>query len=133
MKNVLVAALLSSFVLLAGCPATPEEKQEARVLTEQSASSPLLIATLQDGRAVRRIEVKIPNQYSHYVYFVDNATTTVNYGQQRGKTSSMETRVALSSNPTADEVIKAAEQIKAQQLAADKAEYSRLKQQLGEQ
>jgi hypothetical protein len=133
MKKVLMAALLSSVVLLTGCPATPEEQREARVQTEQSAGSPLLMATLPDGRAVKRIEIKIPNQYSHYVYFVDNATTSVNYGQHRGKTSSMETRVSLSSRPTADEVIEAAEQIKSQQLAADKAEFSRLKQKLGEQ
>lgn len=133
MKKAFMATLLSSLVLLTGCPATPEEQREARIQTEQSASSPLLVATLPDGRSVKRVEIKIPNHYSHFVYFVDNATTSVNYSQQRGKTSSMETRVSLSSNPTADEVIKAAEQIQVQQLAADKAEYSRLKQKLGEQ
>lgn len=132
MKKILMATLLSSFVLLTGCPATPEEKREARVQTEQSAGSPLLVATLPDGRAVKRIEVKIPNQYSHYVYFIDNATTSVNYGQSRGKTSSMETRVSLSSNPTADQIIEAADELKKQREAAEEAEYQRLKAKRGQ-
>lgn len=133
MKKILMATLMSSLVLLVGCHATPEEQRNARVRTEQNASNPLIIATLPDGRAVKRIEVAIPNNYSHFVYFVDNATTSVNYGQSRGKSSSMETRVSLPSDPTANQIIEAAEQIKMQQLAADRAELSRLKQKLGEQ
>lgn len=133
MKKILLTALLSSFVLLTGCPTTPEEVREARVQNEQNASSPQLIVRLPDGRAVNRIEIKIPGRYSHYVYFVDGATTTVNYGESHGKTSSMETRVSLPANPSASQVIEAAEQIKSQQLAADKADLARLKQKLGEQ
>lgn len=133
MKKILMAAVAASALLLAGCPATPEDIAQAKQATVSSFSNPELVGRLVDGRSVKRVVVTIPNRHDHYVYFVDNATVSTNYAETHGKTTVLQTRVALSANSTADEIIAAAEQLKKEQEAADKAELARLQKKLGVQ
>jgi len=132
MKKFLMAAMLSSAFLLSGCnEVTPEQREAAQATNQRNMSSPDVVGVLPDGRKIRHVTVVVPNQYSHHVYFVDNATVSTNYSEQHGKVSTMETRVTLSPNPTNDEIIAAAEKLKVQQRAADEAELARLKIRLG--
>lgn len=137
LKKILMTALMSSFVLLTGCP-SPEEvaqqQERAKAITESNLANPETIGTLADGRAVSRFVVKPLNSYEHdhYVYFIDNASVSTNYEVRSGKTTHNETRVSLSSSPTTDEIIALAEQLKQQQKSADEAEFARLKQKLGQ-
>lgn len=133
MKKILMAAIAASALLLAGCPATPEDIARAKSQTVSSFSNPELVGRLSDGRSVKRVVVTIPNRHDHYVYFVDNATVSTNYEETHGKTTALQTRVSLSTNPTPAEIIAAGELLKQEQEAADKAELARLQKKLGVQ
>lgn len=131
MKKLFMAAVVGSALMLNGCQPTAEEVAVAKVKSERNLSSPDVVGTLPDGRRIRHVEVVIPNQWSHHIYFVDNATVSTNYGETHGKTATMQTRVTLSSNPTNEEIIAAGEELKQQQKAADEAELARLQKKLG--
>lgn len=119
--------------MLTGCEVTPEQVARAKDITTSSFSNPEQIATLPDGRAVKRAIVVRPNQHDHVVYFIDNATVTNNYEEQNGKVTDNKVRVTLSRNPSPEEIIAAADKLKQQQRAADEAEFARLQKKLGVQ
>ena len=60
----------------------------------ESVKNPVTVATIPDGRILHRIEIKIPDSYSHYVYYftypnsteLDTNTISNNYTTQLGKT-----------------------------------------------
>ena len=132
MKRILMAAIAASALLLAGCPATPEDVAWAKSATVSSFSNPELVGRLPDGRAVKRVIVVQAQRHDQFVYFVDNATVSTNYEEPAGKVTINQTRVSLSSNPTAAEVIAVAEDLKRQQDEAEEAEYQRLKAKRGQ-
>jgi hypothetical protein len=137
LKKILMTSLMASFVLLAGCPSTPEEIVEKEKLTqarnEASIANPEQVGVLPDGRAVNRIRTWVQGEYyAHYVYFIDSANVSTNYSVRSGKTTFNQTNIALPSNPTTDEVIALAEKLKQEQKSADEAEFARLKQKLGQ-
>lgn len=132
MKKLLITAVMASALMLTGCPATPEEIAVAKVKSERNLSSPDIVGTLPDGRRIRHVEVVIPNQWSHHIYFVDNATVSTNYGETHGKSSTMQTRVTLSANSTPAEIIAAGEALKKEIDDAEEAEYQRLKAKRGQ-
>lgn len=127
MKKLLIAALAASTLLLTGCPATPEDIARAKQATVESFSNPERVGVLSDGREIRRVIVSRANRHDQFVYFVDNATVSTNYAVQSGKTTFNQTNVALSTKPTNEEILRAAEQIKTQIDEAEEAEYQRLK------
>lgn len=133
MKKLLITAVMTSALMLTGCQPTAEEVAVAKVKSERNLSSPDIVGTLPDGRRIRHVEVVIPNQWSHHIYFVDNATVSTNYGETHGKSATMQTRVTLSANSSPEEIIAAGEELKKQQEAADKAELARLQKKLGVQ
>ena len=137
MKYNLTLKLLTlcAFVSLAGCsPPTAEEKAEASRETAKSASSPEAVATLPDGRVVNKIKItRAESTTPHYVYFIENATTTTNYNVPSGKSSYNQANIGLSSEVTPEQLIKMAEEVKAQMQKRDEEEYARLKEKLGKE
>lgn len=137
LKKILMTSLMASFVLLAGCPSTPEEIVEKEKLTqarnEASIANPEQVGVLPDGRAVNRIRTWVQGEYyAHYVYFIDSANVSTNYSVRSGKTTLNQANIALSSNPSTEEIIALAEKLKQDQKTADEAEFARLKQKLGQ-
>lgn len=81
MKHYILPLLVAA--LLVGC----ESKQEAEWKTQRSATHPDVVATLPDGREVKRIEVVNPNTHNHFVYFIERADVTTNHEVSSGKTT----------------------------------------------
>lgn len=136
LNKAVLTALLSTCVLMAGCERTTEEKAEdtrrVEAFNKASLEKPELIGTLPDGRAVNRAAIQKEGEYDlHYVYFVDNATVSLNHSIPNGKSTINRTLVSLPTDPTAEEIIAAAERIKKEQVDLDEAEFERLKQKLG--
>ena len=131
MKSVKIL-LIASLALLAACDPTPAEWEAANDATERNARSPELVMTLPDGRPVHRIRIVIPQQHDHFIYVVDGgSSTSLNQTVPNGKTTYQQVNVTIPANASATEVIELAEKLKAEQLAADEAEFERLKKQLG--
>lgn len=128
---LLGAALIAVAASLAGCDPTPEQIRTAAINTAENAANPQTIASLPDGRKVKRIEVDVAGGYDHYVYFVDGAEVTTNYDQQHGKTTFNQVTVSLPKNPTAEQVIAVAERVRAELEAAERAELKRLEEKYG--
>lgn len=95
-RTLMIALALAGALLLAGCEATEAETATAKARTVSSFQNPELIARLPDGRSVYRSVVVDPQRdyLSHYVYYVDCATTT-NRQVSHGKSTIITTTVDL--------------------------------------
>lgn len=130
MKKVLAVALLG--LAIAGCDPTPQDFATANMKNSAAASRPEVMGVLPDGRQIRSVRIDNPHSsHWHFVYYIDNATVTANNTFSSGKSTANEAIVTLPANTSPDDIIKYAENLKAQQRAKDEAELARIQKRLG--
>lgn len=66
-------------VIVFGCEVS---KQDIDNINATNINNPELVCKANDGRILYRVEIKIPNERSHYMYYFgtnDTSTISVNY------------------------------------------------------
>lgn len=86
MKAIL---MVCAALLLTSC-VSQEDREEAAMETARSFSQPEVVGTLPDGREVKVVVRVIPQQHSHFIYFVENGGVTTNREVSVGKTTQLQ-------------------------------------------
>lgn len=137
MKNItkfFVVLFFSLFIVSCDSPAETKVKNENS--NELSLKNPKTVGILANGQKLYMVTLNYydgTNNRKHYVYYTNGGSSITKNSFSADKYRTNETEVTLSANATPDDILKAAEEIKAnreKQKNNDMEEYLRLKEKL---
>lgn len=137
MKDITKFFIVIFFSLfIVSCDSPAETKVKNENTNESSIKRPKMVGTLANGQKLYMVTLNYfdgRNNLKHYIYYTDGGLSITKNSLSADKFRMNKTEVSLSANATPDEILKAAEEIKAnreKQKNSDMQEYLRLKEKL---
>lgn len=132
--KIFIVLILSMFLI--SCDSMAEKKEKINNFNERSLKNPTTVGVLENGQKLYLIKLDYydgTNNVRHYIYYTNGGMSISKNSQSADKFRINKTEVSLSANATPDEILKAADEIKAnreKEKNSDMEEYLRLKEKL---